>query len=202
MFTIPSDVRGNRFIDLVLTIETENASQAAVWQVSIALKCQTTWFFTDLPQAGICPVEPVRSYAAVQRFERGTMIWIEQTGRYIILDETPLYEQEETKQVHYVQDPLDIAQDTSAQVSPPEGFYAPESGFGLVWRGDVSGSAGHRETLGWALAPEVGYDTIYQCDDALPSGGRSWQTCYLLGPDDEVIVLPPLGGWYLLDEQE
>jgi hypothetical protein len=72
--------------------------------------------------------------------------------------------------------------------------------FGLVWRGDVSNSPGYRETLGWALAPEFGYEAIFQCDDALPSGGRSWQTCYLKGPDDEIIVFHPLGGWYLLSE--
>jgi TolB protein len=201
-FTIPSDVGGNRFIDLVLTVEAEDASEPAVWQVSIALKCHTKWFFTDDPQAGICPVEPTHSYAAAQRFERGMMVWVEQLGRYFIFHETLLYDQELRKRVDYVQDPLDILRDTSAQPGPPEGLYAPESGFGLIWRGDVSGSPGYHETLGWALSPEFGYDAIYQCDGVPPSGGRSWQTCHLLGPDDEVIVLHPLGGWYLLDEQE
>ena len=201
-FTIPSDVGGNRFIDLVLTVEADDVSEPAVWQVSIALKCHTKWFFTDDPQAGICPVEPVRSYAAAQRFERGMMVWVEQLGRYFVFHETLLYDQELQKRVDYVQDPLDILRDTSAQLGPPEGLYAPESGFGLIWRGDVSGSPGYHETLGWALSPEFGYNAIYQCDDARPSGGRSWQTCHLLGPDDEVIVLHPLGGWYRLDEQE
>ena len=130
------------------------------------------------------------------------MIWLEQLGRYIVLDETLLQEQDARKQVHYVHDPLEIVRDTSAEINPPEGFYAPESGFGLVWRGDVSNSPGYREKLGWALAPEFGYEAIFQCDDALPSGGRSWQTCYLKGPDDEVIVFHPLGGWYLLSERE
>ncbi|NIO68455.1 MAG: hypothetical protein GTN71_05260 [Anaerolineae bacterium] len=130
------------------------------------------------------------------------MIWLEQLGRYIILDETLLQEQDVRKQVHYVHDPLEIIRDTSTEIHPPEGFYAPESGFGLVWRGDVSNSPGYRESLGWALAPEFGYEAIFQCDDALPSGGRSWQTCYLKGPDDEVIVFHPLGGWYLLSERD
>jgi hypothetical protein len=96
-----------------------------------------------------------------------------------------------------VYDPLNIVQDTSAEVQAPEGFYAPESGFGYVWRGDIGGSAGYQDNLGWALAPEFGYQTIFQCDNSLPSGGRSWQFCHLLGPDGEIIVLHPLGGWYL-----
>jgi hypothetical protein len=202
-FTIPPEAAGFHFIDFLLNVETHGSSPPeVVGQVSVALKCHTTWFFSDEPQAGVCPTEPTRSYAAAQRFERGTMIWLEQLGRYIILDETLLHGQDARKQVHYVHDPLEIVRDTSAEINPPEGFYGPESGFGLVWRGDVSNSPGYRETLGWALAPEFGYEAILQCDDALPSGGRSWQTCYLKGPDDEIVVFHPLGGWYLLSERD
>lgn len=200
-FTLPLDVGGNRFIDFLLTTETEGIADPAVWQISVALKCDTTWFFSDEPQAGICPRDPVATYAAAQRFERGTMIWLEQPGRYVILAGASLDEPDAAGQVYYANDPLDIVRDTSAQVSPPEGLYAPVSGFGLVWRGDVSSSPGYRETLGWALAPEFGYDATWQCDDALPSGGQSWQTCNLLGPDGEVIVLNPLDTWRVLDKE-
>jgi len=201
-FTIPLEAAGFQFISFSLSVQARDVLDAKVSQVSVALKCDTTWFFSDEPQAGICPTEPIPSYAAAQRFERGTMIWLEQLGRYIILDETLVYEQDVRKQVHFVHDPLEIIRDTSAETNPPEGFYAPESGFGLVWRGDVSNSPGYRETLGWALAPEFGYEAVLQCDDALPSGGRSWQTCYLKGPDDHIVVFHPLGGWYLLEERD
>ena len=70
----------------------------------------------------------------------------------------------------------------------------------MRWRGDAAGSPGYRKSLGWALAPEFGYETIWQCDDAPPSGGRSWQTCMLRGPEGEVIVLDPLHRWTLWDE--
>jgi len=201
-FTIPLETAGFQFVNFLLSVQARDVSDPQVWQASVALKCHTTWFFSDEPQAGICPAEPLRSYAAAQRFEHGTMIWLEQLGRYVILDETLVHEQDVRKQVHFVHDPLDIIQDSSAEMDPPKGFYAPVSGFGLVWRGDVSNSPGYRETLGWALAPEFGYEAVFQCDDALPSGGRSWQTCYLKGPDDEIIVFPPLGGWNLLEEQD
>jgi len=199
-FTVTAEAKGFQFINYLLQVEAQGVPTPAMSQVSVAIKCHTTWFFSNEPQAGICPREPLRSYAAAQRFERGTMIWLEQPGRYIILSKAGVDGPGEKTQFYYVNDPLEIIRDTSADIDPPEDLYAPVSGFGLVWRGDVSHSPGYRETLGWALAPEFGCEAILQCDDALPSGGRSWQTCYLKGPDEEIIVLHPLGRWYLLDE--
>lgn len=123
------------------------------------------------------------------------MIWLAQSGHYFILEETLLFPGESRKQAHHVYDPLEIISDTSVDIQPPPGLYAPQSGFGLVWRGDVANAPGYRQALGWALAPEFAYETIYQCDNALPSGGRSWRTCYLKGPDGETIAFHPLGGW-------
>jgi hypothetical protein len=163
--------------------------------------CEVEWFFPGEPQIGVCPTGAIHSFAAAQHFERGTMIWLKQLGRYVILDEAILYDQDVRRQVFYVHDPLEITRDTSAEIVPPAGLHAPESGFGLVWRGDASQSPGYSQALGWALAPEFGYEAIFQCDDARPSGGRSWQTCYLKGPEGEVIVFHPLGGWHLLGER-
>ena len=174
---------------------------STVAQTSVLLNCHTSWFFSDEFPAGVCPTAPVYSYAAAQRFERGTMIWTEELGRYLILEDALLVEGEARKRLSTIYDPLEIVQDTSGQVEPPGGLLAPVSGFGLVWRGDVSGSPGYQESIGWALAPEFGYQAIFQCDDARPSGGRSWVTCHLLGPDGEIIVLHPLGGWYLWGAQ-
>jgi hypothetical protein len=196
-FTIPVETGGNRFVDFLLTVDAEGASEPVVWQTSVALKCDRTWFFSDEPQAGICPREPVRSRAAAQRFERGTMIWIEQPGRYVILEEALVHGDDRRKRVTYAQEPLQVDRDTSSGVVAPDGLYAPVGGFGLVWRGDVAGSSGYRDRLGWALAPAFAYDAVFQCDDALPSGGRSWQTCYLRGPDARVFVLDPLERWHL-----
>jgi hypothetical protein len=200
-FTIPAEAEGFQLVDLVLQVEGQSPAATAHAQVSVALICEQVWFFSgNRPRpAGICPREPIRSAAAAQRFEQGTMIWVEALGRYFILHEEPLYGGGGRKRLDVINDPLEITGDTSAQVgTPPEGLYAPHSGFGLVWRGDVAASPGYRQALGWALAPETGYQAIYQCDDARPSGGRSWQTCYLQGPAEQVIVLHALGGWYRL----
>ena len=199
-FTIPTDAAGIQQISFLLTVKAGNLAPI-VAQASVLMKCHTNWFFSAEPQAGICPMDPIYSYAAAQHFEHGTMIWMEQLGRYLILEDSLLVEGEARKGTANIYDPLEIVQDTSAQIQAPEGFLAPISGFGLVWRGDISGSSGYQESLGWALAPEFGYQATFQCDDAQPSGGRSWQFCYLKGPAGEVIVIHPLGGWYLLGEQ-
>jgi len=166
-----------------------------------ALPCQFAWFFSSQPQQGCPRASPLQSFAAAQSFEHGTMIWVKQLGRYFLLSNTILFEGDARKRLDYVHDPLDIIRDTSAEIILPAGLYVPVSGFGLIWRGDVSQSAGYREVLGWALAPEFGYDTMYQCDDARPSGGYNWNFCYLRGPGGEVSVLHPQGGWYLLGER-
>ncbi len=199
MFTLPADAGGNHLITFALRVETSGIGEAAEWYAVVALRCEMTWFYGDEVSAGHCPTPPVSSYAAAQRFEHGTMIWLQRPGRYYILDDSTPYGGDLQRGLHIISDPLEILRDSSADTHPPDGLYAPVSGFGLVWRGDVTGSAGIRELLGWARAPEFGYDAILQCDDAPPSGGRSWQTCYLLGPAGEVIVFHPLGGWYLLD---
>jgi hypothetical protein len=196
-FGIPPEVDGFQTVDFTLEVETLAPETTATAQTSVALKCDRTWFFSDAPQAGICPREPLRSYAAAQHFERGLMIWMEEPGRYYILEEAR-QEGTDRKMVQVIQDPLQIVRDSSQGIKAPQGYHVPVSGFGLVWRGDVQQSPGYRQRLGWALEPEFGYEAILQCDDARPSGGRSWQTCALRGPDGEVILLHPLGGWTLL----
>jgi hypothetical protein len=168
--------------------------------VSVALKCTETWFYTAETQSGICPLEPVTTYAAAQHFQHGLMIWLDTPGRYYVFVEEPLYAGEERKHLDQINDPLNITNDASQGLEPPQDLYAPVSGFGLVWRGDIKQSSGYRKILGWALEPEFGYQAILQCDDALPSGGQNWQTCYLRGPGGDVFVLHPLGGWYTLAE--
>jgi len=199
-FTIPLAAASFPRVDFTLSVETTASAATATGQASVGLKCALTWFFGDEPQAVTCPVEPVHTYAAAQRFQQGTMIWLEEPGRYYILQDAPLYEDAERNKLDLINDPLEITGDTSSQFVAPEGLHAPVSGFGLVWRGDVAQSPGFHEQLGWGLEPEFGYDAILQCDNAAPSGGRSWQTCYLKGPGGEVIMLHPLGGWQLWGE--
>ena len=82
-------------------------------------------------------------------------------------------------------DPLQITQEEEPPVEdPPAGLQAPVSGFGLLWRGQVAGSDGLRDRLGWALAPEYNFDAVWQTE-ARPENART----FLQGPGGQVLVL-------------
>jgi hypothetical protein len=70
----------------------------------------------------------------------------------------------------------------------PPGLYEPVSGFGLIWRGEVVNSDKVRTGLGWATAPEIGFDTAYQC--AEPPAPHLW-TCFVRDPRGKVLRLRP-----------
>lgn len=199
-FTVPAAAAGFPGIYWTLTVTAGDPPISEVALAAVTFKCPTTWFFSDEPQSGVCPRTPVPSRAVIQRFEHGTIIWIEQLGRYLILEDVLLFAGEVRKGISFAHDPLPVVRDTGAEVSPPTGFYAPEGAFGSIWRGDLQDAVDYRERLGWALGPQSEYETIYQCDDAVPSGGRSWEMCYLKALDERIIVLHPLGGWYWLGE--
>jgi hypothetical protein len=199
-FVIPSDVKGNKYIGFVLAVS--DASGATVTQqTQVAVKCRQKWFFSDEPQAGVCPREPIRTQAAAQHFERGLMIWLKEPGRYFILENRYVAPGDIRQLLNTIADPLTITRNTANSVTPPTGLFAPTSGFGLIWRGDVTQSTGFRDQLGWALEPESGYVATYQCDDKTPSGGRIWQTCYLNTPDSQIIALLSTGAWFWREEQ-
>lgn len=155
----------------------------------VSFDCTYPWFTT--PEVDLCPATaPIESAAAAQRFENGLMLYLSDPGLYITLftaGNSPPY--------WLLADPLNVTRDTSGEVTAPEGLYAPESGFGLVWRGDVEGASGYRDALGWATAPEYGFTATYQCDRAT----SQWRFCYVTHPGGRVAVLHPLGTWYVVD---
>lgn len=197
-FSIPTDVKNNRTIEFILTV-TGPTTMAQT--TSVALYCARSWFFSNKPQAGVCPQQVITTEAAFQPFERGLMVWLKAPGRYFVLETQNVAPGDIRRPLATVDDPLRITRNTEGSVRPPAGLFAPVSGFGLIWRGDVEQSPALRDRLGWALQPETGYTATYQCDDATPSGGRAWQTCYLTLPDGQIIAALSTGAWYWREEQ-
>jgi hypothetical protein len=174
-YTLPveSDFRENIVFNLYVY---NTAGQEAHASVYVPLDCPDDLWFFDNPPDG-CPREDaVETFAAAQYFEGGWMLWLEETDTIYAF-----YEPQRTYGVFYpgFGDPDDPAADNS-DYDPPDGLYVPVRGFGLAWRN----YSYTRELLGWALAPEFGFDTVYQSDTD-PYNNH----LYILDPDGRLVVL-------------
>ncbi|MBL8093158.1 MAG: hypothetical protein JNL73_03240 [Anaerolineales bacterium] len=138
------------------------------------------WFFDNRAEECAAPV--LNTWAALQRFEHGLMVWFQQDGlTYVLVDDGSLFK------------PYDLAVDTGESYLPgldldltaPNGLTVPEGGFEKFWRGRVPGYEWVQPQIGWATAPETGYSALWQCNTAELDAAR----CYFTGPSDEIIVL-------------
>ncbi len=138
------------------------------------------WFFEN--KASECAQTVLNTWAALQRFEHGAMVWFQEGGlTYILVDDGSLFK------------PYDVAVDTGDSYLPglapdlaaPAGRVIPKGGFEKFWRGRVPGYDWVQPQLGWALSDEIGYSALWQCNTAELDAAR----CYFTGPNDEVIVL-------------
>ena len=104
-----------------------------------------------------CPFWPAQEQAsevAVQRFERGWMLWVQKPSQY---PEGPrifvLFEDDQT--MASFPDSWSAQTDpVSTGLTPPQGKLEPQRGFGKVWREGTGVKV--RERLGWAVEPERG----------------------------------------------
>jgi LysM repeat protein len=147
--------------------------------------CSTNWFFTQRPVG--CPASaPVESWSAAQRFERGLMLWVQNTDTFYVLH-NPVGQA--VPRLTVVQGPLKLlpgANLNNRVGGAPAGYQEPISGFGLLWRGEVENVTNLRSQLGWALQPEYGFQTTYQCE-AYPSGLASL-SCYRRNPEGGLLL--------------
>ncbi len=161
-------------------------SLAEGWSVGVpipeSLGCPNPypWFFAN--PARECADTLLNTWAVMQRFEHGLMVWFAEGGRtYVLLDDgspfKPYVEVFDTTGLPWPGPDADIL--------PPPGLHQPVRGFANHWRGLVPGSEWVRDALGWAVAPEAPYSAFWQCNTATGDAAR----CYFTGPRDEILVL-------------
>lgn len=146
--------------------------------------CRIAYFFEPAPDS--CPAaEPVPSAAAEQPFENGVMIWLAESDSIIVFFADGRWQRfEDTWSEGQPESDPDLV--------PPVGRFQPIRGFGKLWREQP----GLRESLGWALGVELGYDAVFQDRSAAPD--RPPQS-YLLTYNGQVFALiqraPDEGDW-------
>ncbi len=106
-----------------------------------------------------------------QRFEHGMMLWVDntKTSEYYGPWKKTIYVMFDDGSFAFVQDTWDEAQPANGGLTPPEGKYEPQRGFGRVWR-DATGLK-VRERLGWAIEKEIGAKGAAQ---AFGGGSMFW----------------------------
>jgi hypothetical protein len=170
-------------------------------QVTITIRCPDVWFFNE--PTTVCPDGPaVISNGAAQRFEGGTMVWMEATKQIFVLYE--VFNNTFAAPHGYMgyqiyDDPWQAGMpEDDPAISAPDGRYEPVRGFGMIWRLEDSGLPewSVRDLLGWALEPEFTYETAYQCDTTATSfQAQTRSYCYLRLPDDRLARMYIMGGW-------
>jgi len=145
------------------------------------------WFF-DNPAAE-CADTLLNTWTVWQPFERGLMVWKQEGGlTYVFVDDGSLF-----KPYHIVVDGQGLPfPEPDPAIMPPEGFFQPERGFALFWRGLAAGSEWVRPALGWATEPETAFSGFWQCNRATGPAAR----CYFIGPRDEIMSLTVGGPAY------
>lgn len=168
--------------DIWLTVFNEAGSVEA--HLSLEIRCAHAWApaLADNPPRTRCPGPLAVGPAAQQPFEHGFMIWFGPAQQIFLFFEEP--------GPHYsvVTDEFQEGMpESDPSLVPPAGLYQPVRGFGLVWRKNPN----VREALGWATAPETGFETWVQSYQEL---GLHNAYTFIQGIDGTIYRLVAMGG--------
>jgi hypothetical protein len=143
---------------MFLTAYDAKDNQVSSQSVTIPWPCAYDYFFEI--QSDVCPSGgATNTSAAEQLFQDGRMIWLEQaqTGGAAIQSQILVF-YADGKYEQYEDTWTDAEPESDPAIVPPAGLHQPVRGFGKIWRENP----GVRDRLGWATAPEQGFDTQWQ----------------------------------------
>ncbi len=174
-----------------ILLEVQNDIGSAKAELSLDIQCAHAWV-PDLADAreGRCPEPAQTTWAAQQPFERGFMIWMEFNQTIYVF-----YDQGEIKTYATYPDTFEEGKDLEQDpgIVPPSGRYQPIRGFGKVWRENPE----VRTQIGWATAPESGFETWQQRYQAI---GINNVVIWMKDFNSTVYELYPLGQtWEVYD---
>ena len=156
-------------------LDVDGSDGAVTQDVSLEVACAQEWL-GGVGASPLCPEAPARTVFAVwQPFEKGVLIWFSDVQQIFVMTNDGVLRVYADAYVEGQPDP---------SAAPPAGLFAPRRGFGLLWQG----LGGANSPLGWATAPEVGYDGARQ------AAGHSSYTTYIAGPERIVYAVTQLPG--------
>jgi hypothetical protein len=175
------ELLGN-YTDYQLVVQAQAGVATAEAPVNVVCPGHDTWFIH--PPPALCPdAPPLASNGAAERFERGRMLWLEALDQfYVLINGQPGRAIPLTGPLNFK---AGASPDNRAGETPPAGLFEPVSGFGLIWRNEVSGGEGVREQLGWAVEPEAAFQSVHQCERRV---GPQWN-CYLRDPEGRSLAI-------------
>lgn len=176
-FTVPASAGTLSPLRMMLNIDGQLRGLNLLY-----LKCDLPWFFTPTPEGGCLFEPPIETPAAIQRFERGVMIWLAQSKSIYMLQVPEGFVQRFDDA--FVEGMLE----KDASIAVPAGKLQPVRGFGLVWRSNPW----VMNLLGWATEPEQGYTA---CVGTALDGIHNTRT-YLTTPENRVIEIATSYGPY------
>lgn len=156
-------------------LEVISGGEILTRTIATEIVCAQVWL-GGIGALPICPEEPAHTVSAVfQPFEHGAMIWFSDTTQIYVLTADNRLRVFQDAFVEGMADPAATA---------PEGLFTPVRGFGRLW-GALGGASG---SLGWAVAPEQGFDSARQ------AAGRTSYTTYVQGAGGRVYAFTEIPG--------
>jgi len=152
-------------------------------QLALTIACANAWVSELAPaMEGKCPHPAEIGWAAQQPFEHGFMLWLQPSNAiYVFFDNYGGHSYRVYTDNFKEGDP-----ESDPNLTPPAGLLQPVRGFGLVWRTYPE----VRDNLGWATAPESGFETWRQSYQGF---GMHNLTIWLKDINQRVYKLNPMG---------
>ncbi len=162
-----------------------NSAGTTQMTLTLTFVCLNPWV-PELASAmqGKCPNPAETGWAAQQPFEHGFMLWLQPSQTiYVFFND---YGGQTYRM--YPDNFKEGDPEFDPSLEPPVGLHQPIRGFGLVWRTypDV------RENLGWATAPESGFNTWRQ---SYQGAGTRDLTTWVKDINRRIYQLNPLNTW-------
>jgi hypothetical protein len=161
--------------DVRFRLEAVAGGESITEDVTVTVTCAQPWL-GDVGASPACPEEPALTvFAVFQPFERGALLWFGDTRQIYVLTDDGRLRVYQDSFVEGMPDPAGVA---------PDGLLTPVRGFGRLWE-TLGGETG---PLGWATAPEAGFDAARQ------AAGRTSYTTYVQGTDGRVYAFTEIPG--------